>query len=66
MSTVVAIAVLVALFALFPLIRRERGPRECGGGGCWKKRLGFGCGQCPLDDVDPASAAGKGGQNRAS
>lgn len=56
MSTVIGIVVLAALFLAFPFIARERGPRECGGEGCWKKRVGFGCGSCPLDDppgVDP-------------
>lgn len=52
MSTAVAIAVLVALFLVFPLIKRERGTRECGSGGCWKKKVGFDCGTCPLDEPD--------------
>lgn len=63
MSTVIGIAVLVALFLAFPLIKRERGPRECGSGGCWKKKIGFGCGQCPLDEESagpPARASSDG------
>ncbi len=55
MSTVVGIVVLVGLFLAFPLIKRERGPRECGSGGCWKKKIGFGCGTCPLDEADRVS-----------
>ena len=51
MSTAIAIAILAALFLAFPLISRERGPRECGSGGCWKKKVGFGCGACPLDEA---------------
>ena len=49
MSTVVGIVVLVGLFLAFPFIKRERGARECGSGGCWKKKVGFGCGTCPAD-----------------
>lgn len=52
MSTAAAIALLVALFLVFPFIKRERGPRECGSGGCWKKKIGFGCGTCPLDESE--------------
>lgn len=58
MSTVVGIAVLVGLFLVFPLIKRERGPRECGSGGCWKKRIGFGCGTCPLDEGRTSAGPG--------
>lgn len=54
MSTVIGVAVLVGLFMAFPLIKRERGPRECGTGGCWKKKIGFGCASCPLDEIDEA------------
>ncbi len=63
MSTVIGIAVLVALFLAFPLIKRERGPRGCGTGGCWKKKIGFGCGQCPLDEesAGPPARAGSDG-----
>lgn len=50
MSTVIGIAVLVGLFLAFPFIQRERGPRECGSGGCWKNKIGLGCGTCPLDE----------------
>jgi len=49
MTTVVGIILLIALFLLFPFIKRER-QAGCGGGGCWKKQLGFGCGKCPLDE----------------
>lgn len=49
MSTVIAIAVLMVLFLAFPLLKRERAPRGCGEGGCWKKKIGVGCGSCPLE-----------------
>lgn len=55
MGTAIGVAVLVALFTAFPLITRERGPRECGGGGCWKKKVGLGCGACPLDEAESGS-----------
>ena len=48
MTGLIGIIVLVALFLLFPFIKRERAG-GCGSKGCWKKRLGFGCGDCPLD-----------------
>jgi hypothetical protein len=46
----VGILILIALFLLFPLLERERAG-ECSGRGCWKKRLGFGCGACPMDET---------------
>jgi hypothetical protein len=58
MSTVIAIAGLMALFLAFPLIKRERGPRECGEGGCWKMKLGVGCGSCPLDGGEGRGRSG--------
>lgn len=58
MSTILAIAVLIVLFLAFPFIQRERGPRECGSGGCWKKKIGFGCGTCPLDESETGAGSG--------
>ncbi|MFO7892814.1 MAG: hypothetical protein R6U63_03680 [Longimicrobiales bacterium] len=58
MSTVVGIAVLVGLFLAFPFIQRERDHRECGSGGCWKKKIGFGCGTCPLDESETGAGSG--------
>jgi hypothetical protein len=50
MTTAIGIAVLAALFLAFPFIKRERAA-GCGSGdsGCWKKKVGFGCGDCPVD-----------------
>ena len=59
MGAVIGIAVLVALFLAFPFITREGEPRECGGGGCWKKKVGLGCGACPADQPDPGRSAGR-------
>ena len=69
MTTVVGIVGLMALFLVFPLINRERGPRECGSGGCWKKKVSFGCGMCPqgtdgttvVEAVDPVIQLGVAG-----
>lgn len=55
MTTVIGVLLLVALFILFPLIKRERNRGGCATGRCWKKRVGFGCGGCPLE----SAAAGK-------
>lgn len=63
MGTIIGIAVLVVLFLAFPLISRERGPRECGGGGCWKKQLGLGCGTCPLEEGESGPAGSDGSPN---
>lgn len=52
MSIVIGMVVLVALFLTFPLLTRERRASECSGGGCWKKKVGFGCGACPVDEVE--------------
>ena len=50
MTTGIGIVVLVALFLGFPFIKRERvGGCSGSGGGCWKKKVGFGCGDCPVD-----------------
>ena len=49
MTTVIGVLLLVALFMLFPLVKRERNSSGCATGGCWKKRLGFGCGSCPIE-----------------
>lgn len=50
MGTVLNVLLLVALFLLFPLIRRERAG-GCGGKGCWKQRAGFDCGDCPVGEA---------------
>ena len=55
MSTVLAIAALVGLFLVFPLLVRERTGRECGTGGCWKKKAGFGCSACPAGRGETAT-----------
>ena len=52
MSTVIGMAVLVALFLTFPLLTRERRATECSSGGCWKEKVGFGCGACPGDEAE--------------
>lgn len=54
MTSVIGIAVLVALFLAFPFIKRERAG-ACSGRSCWKKKLGFGCGGCPVDQPPPDS-----------
>jgi len=72
MTAALGILVIAMLFALFPLVKRER-RGGCGTGGCWKKQLGFGCGSCPLDrapgakpDRPPEAGAPRhtGGRNR--
>ena len=57
MSTVVGIVVLMALFLVFPLLKRERGAGECSRGGCWKKKVGFGCATCPMDEPGNTSTS---------
>jgi hypothetical protein len=54
MTSLLGIAVLVVLFLAFPFIKRERAG-GCSGKGCWKKKLGIGCGECPLDQAPPPS-----------
>lgn len=49
MTTVLGVLVLIALFMLFPLVARERNSGGCATGGCWRKRLGFGCGRCAAE-----------------
>lgn len=56
MAGLIGIAVLIALFVLFPFITRER-EGGCSGKGCWKKKLGFGCGDCPLDQTPPPAGS---------
>ncbi len=55
MSTVLAIAALAGLFLVFPLLARERAAPECGRGGCWKKKSGFGCSACPAGRGETAT-----------
>jgi hypothetical protein len=59
MTDLIGIAVLVLLFLAFPFIKRERAGGCSGeGDGCWKKKLGFGCGDCPVDQ--PRTPTGRG------
>lgn len=55
MITVLGVLLMVALFMLFPLVKRERKSSGCATGGCWQKRLGVGCGSCPLEPGDASS-----------
>lgn len=48
MASLIGIGFLVLLFLAFPFIQRERAG-GCSGSGCWKKKLGFGCGDCLKD-----------------
>lgn len=62
MSTVIAVLFLVLLFLAFPLVKRENtGGGGCGTGGCWKRRVGLGCGSCPLDPPDGDARVGNAG-----
>lgn len=63
MTSVLGIAGLVVLFLVFPFIKRER-TGGCSGKGCWKKKLGFGCGECPLDQATPPSDTTARDRNR--
>ena len=56
MSAVLGVLLLVVLFLAFPLVTRERTSAGCATGGCWKKRLGLGCGACTPGARDPADA----------
>lgn len=58
MTGLLGVATLVVLFLAFPFIKRERAG-GCGGKGCWKKKLGVGCGDCPVDRPTPSSGRGE-------
>lgn len=60
MTSYAGIAVLIVLFLLFPFIARER-EGGCRGKGCWKKKLGFGCGDCPLGESGRPRPGKRGG-----
>lgn len=69
MSTAIGVLLLVGLFLLFPFVKRERKSGGCATGRCWKKRLGFGCGGCPLGpggSGESRRTGGSGGGEGAS